>query len=214
MVIDADYAKKYWRPQHQYQIDGSCPVCGCHETTENFREHQRWHDEVVRIYEPVPMPALAALYTEHGALVPLFESSPRTLRNRLDGIAKMFRCEVGLTLPPYDSNERDNGKSHRWLIASPDGRPIGGLGACWREPRWVWNWIWVIATERRRGHVLRCWTTLKELLPGVEPIPHSEPSARFFLDRDDVPDHIRQQARRALGQLKRDINTLDRLPDL
>jgi hypothetical protein len=54
MVID-NYAKKYWLPRHQYQIEGTCPVCGFCETKENFRYHQRWHDEVVRIYEPTAL---------------------------------------------------------------------------------------------------------------------------------------------------------------
>jgi hypothetical protein len=52
------------------------------------------HREVLCVYEPKPDPRLAVFYGDHGAFVPLDSHSPGWLRNRLTGMATMFRREL------------------------------------------------------------------------------------------------------------------------
>ena len=49
---------------------------------------------MLQVYAPKPDPRRAVLYGEHGAFVPLDSHSPRWLRNRLTGMATMFRREL------------------------------------------------------------------------------------------------------------------------
>jgi hypothetical protein len=194
-----------------YCIPPCCPVCGLNyarEVEEDRRVHRSRHRQVLRVYEPKPNLRLAALYAEHGVFVPLDSRSPRWLRGRLDGMAIMFRRELGFDFVPYSAGESDftRAPSRHWLIVAADGRSIGGLSARWREysdaaPRWVWAWVWVVPSERRAGHVSRCWMMLKAELPEIEPEPpFSFPTAKFFSSRTDVPDDVRDYAAKQLAE--------------
>ena len=93
-----------------------------------------------------------------------------------------------------------------WLIVTPDNRPVGGFSARWREwadapSEWMWAWVWVIPSERRTGHVQRCWTMLKAEFPKIEPEPpFSYPIAKFFANRDDVSERTRKLAARRVAR--------------
>jgi hypothetical protein len=208
---EREYARAWrtWRQSERLRADGwvECSICGfgyVRGSEEDQRIHRARHREVLRVYEPKPLPTLAALYREHGAFVPVHSYSPRWLRNRLAGLATMFRREVGYEGVPYSADEsflvlklNPLTSSWHWIIATPHGRAIGGLSARWRdysdaESCWTWAWVWVIPSERRAGHAQRCWDMLKTKLPGIEPEPpFSPPIARFFASRTDVPDRIR-----------------------
>jgi hypothetical protein len=196
-----DYAKA-WRA---YNGGDGCPTCGLmyvRESEEDRRLHRSRHRKVLQVYEPKPDPRLADLHAKHGAFVPIANASPRALRNRLEDMATMFRRELGFDFPPYSADEHleDGPDGCHWLIVTPDGRPIGGLSARWREysdapAQWVWAWVWVIPAERRRGHVGRCWAMLRAQFSAIEPEgPFSYPVARFFCDRADISELTRRIA--------------------
>ena len=207
------YAKSWlrWAGQFasQHERHGPCPVCGLtyvHDSEEDRRIHRGRHREILAIYEPKPLPALAALYARHGEFVPLDYFSPRALRRRLEGAARMFNREKGYDFLAYSADEWPelDRPSYHWLIASLDGRPLGGLSARWREysdvpARWVWAWVWVVPSARRKDWVQRCWAmlTANAALQGVEPEPpFSYPIAKFFRQRSDVSERIRSIAAR------------------
>lgn len=194
---------RLWRNGH----DG-CPVCGLEyvrESEADRRIHRARHRKVLQVYEPKPDPVLAAHYAAHGTFLPLDSRSPLRLRNRLEGMAIMFRRELSFDFPPYSATEADPlpwnddcKPAHHWLIVTPDGRPIGGFSARWREwtdapAQWMWAWVWVIPSERRTGHVQRCWALLKAKFPNIQPEPpFSYPVAKFFANRDDVSELTRR----------------------
>jgi zinc-finger of acetyl-transferase ESCO len=196
------YAKSW--PRWAGDFADACPVCGLtyvRELEGDRRIHRSRHREVLAVYEPKSLPALATLYAQHGEFVPLDGSSPRTLRRRLEGAARMFQREKSYDFPPYGADEEPEAERppYHWLIASPDGRPFGGLSARWRSysnapARWVWAWVWVIPSERRKSWIQRCWAMLKAdvVLQGIEPEPpFSYPIAKFFQQRGDVSERIR-----------------------
>jgi hypothetical protein len=127
---DREYATT-WRSR---SCGCPAPVCGLEyvrESEEDRRIHRARHRQVLKVYEPKPDLRLAVLYREHGAFVPVDSRSPRWLHNRLEGMAKMFRRELGYDFPPYSADESE--PCPHWLIATADGRPIGVLSARWRE---------------------------------------------------------------------------------
>src|SRR6516165_82058 len=182
-----EYARTWRSRMLGHWEERRCPVCGLlyvRESENDRRVHRSRHRQVLQVYEPKPDLRLAALYAEHGAFVPLDSRSPRWLCSRLGGMATMFRREFGYDFAPYCAAERDPVPSwcpppapaRHWLIGTADGRPIGGLSARWREYSdapscWVWAWVWVIPSERRAGHVSRCWMMLKSELPEIVPEP-------------------------------------------
>jgi hypothetical protein len=92
-------SREYARTWRSFGVnnDAVCPVCGLlyvRRFDEDRRIHCARHREVLQVYEPKPDPRLAVLYGEHGAFVPLDSHSPRWLRNRLTGMATMFRREL------------------------------------------------------------------------------------------------------------------------
>jgi hypothetical protein len=48
--------------------------------------------------------------------------------------------------------------------------------------------------------MLKCWTMIREKVPELnEPqLPLSRPAAKFFVNRDDVPEYVRNYAARVL----------------
>jgi hypothetical protein len=201
------YARQLWgwRGLH------GCPVCGLEyvsECEEDRREHRVRHRKILQVYEPKPMPALAALYGEHGAFVPVTRRTPQPLRLRLEGMAMMFKRELGFDFPPYRAGENDDDRkpSHHRLIATQDGRAIGGFSVRWREytdapTMWVLAWIWVVPSERRQGHMRRAWAMLKSKFPVIEPDPpYSYPTAKFFVSREDVSERVRAIASRRVAE--------------
>ena len=99
--------------------DDTCLVCGLtyvRELEQDRRLHRSRHRKVVQVYEPKPDADLAALYAEHGAFVPIGSHSPLRLRNRLVGMATMFRREFGFDFVPYSASEDD---PYPWNDAKP-----------------------------------------------------------------------------------------------
>jgi hypothetical protein len=197
---EREYARM-WQGSYAYR---GCAVCGLEYVVgseEDRRIHRSRHREVVRVYEPKPDADLV----EHAPFLLIDSDSPRRLRKRLAGMATMFRRELGFDFPPYVAEQRTDPRAYDWMIIAPDGRAIGGLGACWTEysnapARWEWAWVWVIPSERRKGHTRRCWDMLKRRFLGIEPqTPFSLPVAKFFIDRVDVSDRTRAFAKRAGG---------------
>jgi hypothetical protein len=195
------YAVELWDRSPHW----GCPVCGLEyvkELESDRRLHRTHHRKVLAVFEPQPMPTLIASYAAHGQFVPVDMFTPRPVRQRLEKMAYFFRRELHFDFPPYSADECDvfREPAHHWLIVSPDGRPIGGLSVRWRiysdaPPNWVWAWAWVIPSERRRGYVRRCWEFLKPRSPDIEPeLPLSYPVAKFFAERSDVPEHVRNHA--------------------
>jgi hypothetical protein len=93
---DREYARTWrsWIGDSEFR----CAVCGlvyARESENDRRVHRSRHRQVLQVYEPKPDPRLAALYIEHGPFIPIDDHSPRWLCNRLDGMAKMFRRELG-----------------------------------------------------------------------------------------------------------------------
>jgi hypothetical protein len=114
----------------------------------------------------------------------------------------MFRREGGFDLPPYSAIENyAESDARQFLIVAPDGRPIGGAGAIQDtfedtgSLQWLWTWIWIIPSERRKGHMRATWNMMKDIVPGVVPDPpFSLGAASFFVNRSDVPEWVRKAA--------------------
>jgi uncharacterized protein YciI len=199
--IDRDYALLW--PSTRRVVPLDCNVCGlfyCKDSPEDRREHRRRHRQVLRIYEPEPIPRLVGC----GPFVKVTPRSPRWMRNRLEGAAIMFRREGAFDFAPYSAGEYYNeGKFRHHLIADPTGRVIGAFGTEWTtycDASPQWTWIWVVPSERRTGHMRATWEMLKATIPGIEPKPpFSFGAAAFFVERNDVSDRIKQIAARRLA---------------
>jgi zinc-finger of acetyl-transferase ESCO len=186
----------------------ACPVCGLtyvRELESDRRLHRARHRKVLQVYEPKPVPLLETLHAQYGEFVPVNEQSPRSLRNRLEGMATMFQRELGFDFSPYSADDDRSEPVHHWLIVAADGRAIGGLSARWcvysdAPAQWMWTWAWVIPSERRAGYTQRCWTMLRAAIQRIEPEPpFSYPVAKFFAEREDVSERIRVIAARRIA---------------
>ena len=196
------------REAEQFPDVYRCSICGLMYATdvdEDRRLHRARHAKVLRIISPKPQGTLAQAYARHGEFVPIERSSPPWMRRRLWGVAVQFKRELGFDFAPYHPDDNDL-KGHHWLIVTEDGRSIGGLSVRWvvfsdAPPQWLWTWIWVVPSERRKGWASRCWNMLAPRFSGIDPDPPlSPPIARFFLDRTDVSEFTRNAAPRTLDK--------------
>lgn len=206
-----DYAALWPHYKNGLLLDWSCRTCGLayvKESPDDQREHRRNHRQVLAIYEPHSAPQVFGC----GPFLEVTDASPKRVRNHLEGLARMFRRECGFDFPPYSAYEEWKNTARHFMLVDPTGRPIGGSSARLRrcEPEidpsgsiWLMAWMFVIPSERRKGHMARTWAMMRSIIPDIMPeTPFSAGSAAFFINRTDVPEWVRKAAaavsRRAL----------------
>lgn len=205
---DRHYATM-WPCYHHSQVRwlDTCKTCGLayvKEISEDRHLHRQIHRQVLSIYEPRPVPEIFG----SGPFLEVTPASRKRVRSHLEGLARMFRRECGFDFPPYTADDETDEPARHFMLVAPDGRPIGGSSAQLRDcddeidasgSIWLMTWMFVIPSERRKGHMARTWDMMRGIIPDILPEPpFTTASATFFLDQTDVPRWVGDAARRAL----------------
>lgn len=165
-----------------------CPDCGylyVLDDPESIALHAERHEEVTSPDRPTPDSRLAALADPVSGLIIFQRSDPDFLHEKLYGIARRFKREMGYDQADWAPKGRQVSTGAIGAIFSDDeGRALGGAGIYtnrqYRGTPHMIGWIWIAPDHRRKGVFARAVPDLAARFDGaLIQFPYSEAMARF-----------------------------------
>ncbi|WP_157115341.1 hypothetical protein [Paracoccus contaminans] len=164
-----------------------CPDCGylyVPDDPENIALHAERHEEVTSPDRPTPDPRVADLADPVSGLIIFQRSDPDFLHEKLYGIARRFKREMGYDQADWAPKGYQVAPGAIGAIFSDaEGRALGGAGI-YTQTRYhashVIGWIWIAPDHRRKGVFARAVPDLATRFDGaLLGFPYSEAMTRF-----------------------------------
>lgn len=167
-----------------------CPDCGF-EWRKGDREssmlHRKEHKRRMTWLKPCPLPEMLSELREIGMDAELVtESSPIWKHKEMYNRARAFKRELHYDFIQWNEDGNVGQEARGFLFTGEKGEIVGACAFRQRkekQKRWGLQWIWFCPIERRKGHLEKRWSTLRERFGDFLVEPPVSNAMKTFLEK-------------------------------
>lgn len=147
-----------------------CPECGVEwrrGDPDSSYQHRKAHKEIMHFLDPKPLSEMANEIKNSVAPEVVNIQSSIWKHKEIYGRARAFKTEMGFDRVQWLLPKRFNDPFREGYLFTNDEGVIIGACSFVREKNeqriyWVLDWVWVVPSERRKGHLHKRWKSFRE----------------------------------------------------